>query len=312
MNAPDFFRLAGVTVRVDWRDERLRAKLAAALAHRTTTDTAATLQIEARSGRREWPIVGDNGLLLRDDATGLDVVDSARRIALRVDAAGTRAVFECDDPDQLRVPDLGAPFHLLLQRALAPRGVHLLHAGALALPDRGAVLLAARGGGGKSNTVLASLGSELQLIGEDYVAVDERKPPQVWSLYSTAKLHGPDVGKFPALAHDVTAPAAAGEKALLSLGRRHAARFADGPPLRAILVLKITGQRDTRLVPAPASEALRELVANPLMIVPSARRGLFEFTTRLAARLPICRLELGTDLRQPPQLIRDFLERAPP
>jgi hypothetical protein len=303
----DYFRLADAVVRIDWQDEALRGALGRALVHRSTAAGAAALHLEVTVGRTDWP--ADEGLRFDEGATGLTVVDAARRIAVRVDLTGSQAQFECAGVGDLPVAEQGAPFRLIFQRWLATRRAQMLHAGAVGLPGGGAVLLAAHGGGGKSNTVLACLvGSGLQLLGEDFLAVDGAEHPRVWSLYSTAKLHAADVGGFPGLAADFAVPAAGSEKALLTLGRRHQTRFADGMTLCGILVLQVTGRRDSRLVPTPPADAVKEMLTSLLMVVPSARRGLFEFTTRLAGRLPVHRLELGTDLRQPPRIIQDFLE----
>jgi hypothetical protein len=308
MIIPGYYRLAGATVRIDWPDAELRAVLGGALAHRAGVESAADLSITVRAGRPDWPAVTGAGLSFSEDANGLSVVDAVRRLAVHVTAAGERGEVEFADARHLPLDEQGAPFRLIFQRWLATRRAQVLHAGAVGLAGRGAVLLAARGGGGKSNTVLACLGSPLHLLGEDFLAVDEAEHPRVWSLYNTAKIYPADLARFPALATETAVPGMAGGKTLLVLGARHAAQFADGLPLRAILVLKITGQRASRLVPAGPMEAIREMLASPLMVVPSARRSAFEFIVRLAGRLPVHRLELGTDLRQPPEIIRDFLE----
>jgi hypothetical protein len=307
----DHFRLAEAVVRIDWQDESLRAALGAALAHRAGPPAAAALHLTVNT-RENWPSPGAGGRILADGAVGISVMDPARRVASRLDAVGAVAEFSCRGRAELPAYERAAPFRLILQRWLPSRGRHMLHAWAVGLPGRGAVLLAARSGGGKSNTTLACLGSPLQLLGEDFLAVDEAADPRVWSLYSTAKLHLRDLGRFPALAAD----AADGlddidGKALLQLAPRHTASLADGLPLRAILALKVTNRPESRIVPAPAGEAVKEMLTSLLMALPESRRPLFEFVTRLAHRLPVHRLELGTDVRGIPGVIADFLERTP-
>ena len=307
----DHFRLAEAVVRVDWQDEGLRAVLGAALAHRAGPPAEAALHLTVRT-RYDWPPPGEAGRVLADGTRGFSIMDPGRQVASRLDAAGTVAEFACRGLAALPAYERAAPFRLILQRWLPSVGRHMLHAGAVGLPGRGAVLFAARGGGGKSNTTLACLRSPLQVLGEDFLAVDEGPVPRVWSLYSTAKLHARDLGRFPALAADI------GDgcddidgKALLQLAPRHAAHFTDGLPLRAILVLRVTDRPKSRIVPAPAGEAVKEMLTSLLMALPESRRPLFEVVTRLAQRLPVHRLELGADLPGIPGVIADFLERSP-
>lgn len=245
---------------------------------------------------------------MTDDATGLTVIDAGRGMMHRIEAGGKTAAFVSPAGATLPGAERAAPFRLILQHWLRPRQVHLLHAGAVGLPGRGAVLLAAPGGGGKSNTALACLDSPLQLLGEDFVAVDDAAAPRVWSLYSTAKLLPADLARFPGLAVDTVIPPEANDgKAVLELAHRHAGRLADALPLRAILVLQITGGPASRIVPADASAAVKAMLTSLLMVLPAARRPLFEFTTRLARRVPVYRLELGRDPHQLAETIHSFL-----
>ena len=297
-------------MRVDWGDPAVREALRAALAHRAVHAAPPELVISAtRSSTASDPAVA-TGMFMSDTAEGLQVDEPERGLSHRLDAAGRTAVFTCRDPQQLPVAERAAPFRLILQRWLRPRGVHLLHAGAVGLPNGDAVLLAAPGGGGKSNTVLSCLAhSSLQLLGEDFVAVDETAAPRVWSLYSSAKLPAADLARFPALATEVTAVRDETDgKVALDLSRRYRERMSDGLPLRAILVLKITGNPTNRLVPAPPGEAVKAMLTSLLMVLPSARRPLFEFTTALARKLPAYRLELGGDPGQVAATIEEFLQ----
>ena len=308
----EFYRLAGGLVRVDWEQEELRSILGPALAHRLVPADEARFRIRVRRDLREWPAAGDNTLQVKDDETGLTVLDGLQSVSHRVEAGNTEAEFACATPLRLPGAERATPFRFILQRWLASRQVQILHGGAVGLPGHGAVLLAARGGGGKSNTMLACLNSPLQVLGEDYLAVDDAAHPRVWALYNTAKLHPPDLARFPELAREVDrVPDTVSDKLVLQLAARHGERWADGLPLRAILVLKITGSRASRIVPAKPMEAVKEMLASPLMILPAARRPLFEFINRLAHSLPVHRLELGTEPPQIAAAIHQFVTRPP-
>lgn len=306
----DCYRLAGAVVRVDWADGASRDLLGPALAHRLIAPAEPALVIRARAGEH-FPNAGaPGGLLVGDEADGLSVSEPVRRMSHRLDAGGGVAEFACETPAALPGHERAAPFRLILQAWLQRRGTQLLHAAAVGLPG-GAVLLAAPSGGGKSNTTLACLASPLQLLGEDYVAVDGGAAPSVWSLYGTAKLHPADLARFPHLDAMVSTPDGTDGKMLLQSGGL-AGRWGDGLPLRAILVLRITGGNETRIVPATPPDAVKAMLTSLLMVLPSARRSLFEFTTRLAARVPVYRLELGRDVRQIAAAVSGFLAGRQP
>ena len=302
------FRIAGAVVRVEWNDPELRAGLRPAFAHRATDPVAADLVISA--GRESRPDSGPaSGLIMRDTGGELVVEESEWGLSHRLELATARAVFTCRDPARLPVHERAAPFRLILQSWLRTRGVHLLHAGAVGQPGTGAVLLAAPGGGGKSNTFLSCLASSsLSLLGEDFVAVTDPGSPCVASVYGAAKLHPADLGRFPSLTGDRAGGNDVRDgKILFDLAARHAARFADQLPLRAILVLRITAGSGSRLVPASPAEAVRAMLTSLLMVLPAARRPLFEFTAQLARDVPAYRLELGGDPEQVAAAIEEFL-----
>jgi len=307
-DAGECFRIAGAVIRVEWNDPELRAGLRPALAHRATVPAAADLVISVvrRSGSESGPAAG---LIVHETSGGLVVEEPEWGLSHRLDLVAGRAVFSCLNPARLPVHERAAPFRLILQSWLRTRGVHLLHAGGVGRPGGGAVLLAAPGGGGKSKAFLACLtSSSLKLFGEDFVAITAPAGPCVASLYSAAKLHPADLGRFPALAGEGAAGHDARDgKIIFDLAARYASRFADPLPLRAIFVLQITAGPGSRIVPAAPAEAVRAMLTSLLMVLPAARRPLFEFTAQLARSVPAYRLELGGDPGQVATAIEEFL-----
>jgi len=317
MSGSECFQLGGSIVRIDWADENLQQALGPALRRRLVPAAEPALTIRAGTGRAEWTdwtVPPAGGLVVSHDAAGLRLIDPLRRLAHWIDAAGTRAEFLCEFPEKLPVHERAAPFRLILQRWLETRRVTLLHAGAVGLPDQGAVLLAARSGGGKSNTTLACLAeSNLQVLGEDFVAMGLEGLPRVWSLYNTAKLLPEDLPRYPSLVSDAEPMIdRTDDKAVLQLGTQHAARWADGLPLRGILVLEIAGTTESRIVPAAPAEAVKAMLTSLLMILPDTRRQLFADTTALVRKVPVHRLKAGRDPRQLAQAIQQFLAPARP
>jgi hypothetical protein len=183
----------------------------------------------------------------------------------------------------------------------------LVHSGAVGT-DRGGVLLTGRGGSGKSNTCLACLDAGFLYAGDDYVVSGTNPAPTVHSIYNSAKLHANDVERFPSLAPALAhASTRDDEKSVLFIHRFRRAACARSLPIRAILLPRVTGLRETRLVPVSRAEGLKAMAPSTVFQLAGAGRNEFTAMARVAAQVPSFALELGTDRACIPGVIRDLL-----
>lgn len=242
---------------------------------------------------------GDGRVLAAYDfgAGTLSLFDLARRLG----------VFWARDPSRLPAYEVAAPFRVLLHWIARVTGGHLLH-GAAVGTRQGGVLLAGKGGAGKSTTALACVvGGLLSYVGDDYCLV-RPEPPTVHSLYCTAKVWADSARRLPGLRGAVAPELSRGaEKAILVLDPRQGTRLLAGCPLRAVLLPRVTHDRPTRLRPARPREALQALVPSTMSQLAGADAGSVALMTQLAERLPCYHLELGPDLAGIPPVIADLL-----
>jgi hypothetical protein len=211
-------------------------------------------------------------------------------------------------PSAEQVPywEASAPFGVLFSRWLAGRDCHYVHAAGVGTAA-GGVLLAGKGGSGKSTTTLACLGSDLGLIGDDYCLLADGATPHAHSLYCVAKLIGEeDLQRLPRLAAWVSNQRrAAGDKLLIPLDRCAGGQLLRGFPVKAVLVPRITGGTQTRARPISAGEALLALAPTSLLQFAGSRTGTLGAMARLVKRVPAFVLELGSDVaRIPPAILR--------
>jgi hypothetical protein len=184
-----------------------------------------------------------------------------------------------------------------------------IHAGAVGR-EHGGVLIAGRGGAGKSTTALACLDAGLAYAGDDYVLVDVDRP-HAYSLYGTAKLRPENLHRFPHLATLVSNPEVLHEqKALLYLYRHRPEQLVRGFPLRAIVLPRITGERDSGLTRATPRDAVVAIAPTTMFQLPGDSEELFAKVKRLAAALPVYWLDAGTDLAGIPAVIDELLAGA--
>lgn len=184
----------------------------------------------------------------------------------------------------------------------------MVHAGAPGL-ESGGVLLAGKGGSGKSTSTMACLDSTLQYAGDDFILIETQKP-FVHSLYNVAKLEEHNLVNFPHLRPHVhnweSVPV---DKAQLFLSQFMPSKVIHGFPLKAILLPKFTGQSNTTYRPASKAEAMKALVPSSVWLLRSDTYQV-EKISRLVRQLPCFWLETGTDLAQIPTKIIEILAAA--
>jgi hypothetical protein len=189
------------------------------------------------------------------------------------------------------VAERAAPLLRPLRWWLAARGVEVVHAAAVAAEGR-ALLIAGRGGAGKSTLAVAALAAGFELLGEDYVAVDCAAGPRVHALFAAAKLDAGSLARLPELDLPPVAPGEPGGKVLVDLGERFASRLPATRPLAAIVLPRLSGgDRAPRRVSSAA--ALRALAPSTLFQLPGADARAFAALAALARALPAFELEIG-------------------
>ncbi len=226
-------------------------------------------------------------------------------------AVGYVAAF---DHTILPMYERAASLRPILFAALAAFHVQYVHAAAVGLAG-GGVLLAGKSHAGKSTTSLACLDSDLFFAGDDYCAVrvpsQPADTPHVYSLYSTAKGDAHTVAHLPFLERAIHLWDVGGsEKAIWFLHEQMPQKLIREFPLRAILIPRITGARETRVSHASSQAALLALAPSTISQLPNADARVFQRIAAIAKSVPAFHLELGTDMKQIPNAIRAVLETA--
>lgn len=222
-----------------------------------------------------------------------------------LDVDRSTAWFWCADASQLPYWEAAAPLRQILHWWLSPRGSQLLH-GAAVGTAAGGVLLAGRGGSGKSTCALSSLASELLYAGDDYVAVRDGPDPRVFSLYGSGKLVPGHAQLLPHLPPP-SFQESPDEKAVFFVHERFHARTCEGFPLRAVLIPKIiTGSVRPRMAAVDPASALRALAPTTLMQLHPTFPDALARMAALLQRLPTYLFEVG-EIGRAPEAIEGFL-----
>lgn len=180
--------------------------------------------------------------------------------------------------------DRAAPLRTALHFALASPHRQLVHGASIGADGRG-VLLAGPGGSGKSTTTLACLEAGLQVVGDDYAAVELVDGRALaWNLYASIKVGERDAG-----------PGGRDDRKTLILGADLPGLPTEFVDLAAVLLPRVVGGPTSSLTGTGPADALRALAPSTLLQAPYEERPSLGLLADLARLLPAHQLHLGAD-----------------
>lgn len=206
--------------------------------------------------------------------------------------------FHCvRDFDRLPQYERGAPLRDVLSWILLDHGAQLVHAAAVGEAS-GGVILAGRGGSGKSTTAAGCFGGRLKVLADDYCLL--RKHEGNWSvnaIFDTYKLYPSDAEKIALLNRCESSYSAAAGKRLFYIKRDMLEYTCSGFPLRAIVLLKRAqpAAAHSHYCAASGASAIRALAPSTLFQLPCSQAKSFELMSSAAKAVPAFELVLGSD-----------------
>ena len=316
-------RIAGRTVRFQVVGERLFERMTAAFAHLDAPDTEApalTVRMWDSSSTGvpppapPWPndAYRERGEVRHD--YGFRAAFNMMSGVLSV-LDGEDATLWIRDLDALPLWETAAPLRALMGWWVPTVGGQMAH-GAAVGTELGGVLLAARGGSGKSTTALSCLDAGMLYAGDDYVVVTDEAQPSVYSLYASAKLVPENLKeRLPHLAElaqasGIEAPGqTAFSKVVLMLQEHYASQMVETMPLRAIVVPHIAEDGRTALSRLSARDVLQALAPTTVFQLPGANAASIELLSDIVTRVPGYALAVGTTLSTNVEALADLIAR---
>jgi hypothetical protein len=307
-------QIAGQSVRVRFAGEAVAAKLGRALEHLPGPPKGApdSLTVCAWDSASSGVALPPSPLLPRPGGPPvrplyhsgrLRFVFHAYESALSfLDAERGVGLYCGADVSRLPGYETASPFRAILNWWASRQGLTLVHAAAVGTPE-GGVLLAGPGGSGKSTTALLCLRAGLRYAGDDYVLL-ESEPHKVHALYGSAKIDRGIAAKHPQLVEGLDTSVSWDGKAIVFPADVSREAISSGFPIRAILLPRVTGQLDTSLAPAGAAQTLLAMAPNSILQLPGHGAPALGSLSSLARDIPSFNLELGSDLRQVPEVVR--------
>lgn len=314
--------IAGVPIRLRFAGGELLEAVYPSFSHLSAPNGAAVAEIAVFEGARsgvEAPAVPDVEVAGASEAAnpivrcqGHDVTILAEPKTGLMTAGrgdGSRTLLYVPDPAEIPAPDWVGRFRGPLMLALMPRGLRLLHAGAVGLGGRGA-LVSGRSGSGKTTLCIACALAGMEICADDYVVLGEEDPPIVHALQSTA-----GVSEESARMLGLGRGGSTGFEAVL--GELPKARFdlvevagelAPRIEAAALIVPLRSGRVEPELRRVSAARGLQSLAPSTVFQQPPRDDGLLAAMARLISRLDCFELELSRDTEANAAAVREVVD----
>ncbi len=314
-----FYAIAGYTLQLSFAGDALLRLLTPSLDHLRTTPTPNpdlrvclwdTVSTGVELPDRPWAW---DTHIARSDVTSLTsarfqtAYNLPHRLLNMLDQEQNLAFYCTYDAAQIPFHFSGSPLLDILHWWMRSHQHQYVHAGAIGLPNKG-VLLVGAGGSGKSTTALSSLKSDLVYVSDDYCLITSTPEPYAYNLYNSAKLNSTNLHRFPdlwpAISNKTTLEV---EKAVIFLQEHYREKLSPGFPIRAVMMPRITGATETRIIPASRMEGLKAMMVSTLMQLADANDLDVKAMSSFVRQVPCYTLEAGTDLDRLIGSLCDFL-----
>lgn len=203
----------------------------------------------------------------------------------------------------------GSPLQVLLNWWFASRGLQLTHAAAIA-KGNSAIILAGRGGSGKSTTTLSCLEQGWNYLSEDYCLLGNVEHPKVYSVYNSTKLEPNTLKQFPAYKKFIKNPErdTSSEKALLFYQDIFTSQMSIEANVKAIVALTVSNSEKPVIVELDKETALSKLLTSSVIQLPACGKEAHDILKTIVKAIPCYSLQLSTDFKKNVKILENLLD----
>ncbi len=291
-------------LRLEFAGQALQPVLADAFAHlrmNEVADSPFTIRIWDCTEQRlplprlDWNTLHAHGYRgFSDGVYGFHYFESIGALSF-VNLAEKRAYYVVRDAMALPWWVRGSPLQVILGIWLRSQGTQLTHVAAVG-DDKHCVLLAGKGGSGKTTTALSCVLDGLNYLGEDYCLLTPGESPLVHSIYQTAKWTPQTRRFYPRFEHFVTNPeSGVEEKSLLFYQQMFPERIRTALPAKAVISLSVGSADMPRIRATALSTSLKNLSLSTVRQLPFFDTTTLNLLRSFATGLQHYEIQLGFD-----------------
>lgn len=238
-------------------------------------------------------------------------VDSDFPFMCYYDPIKKEAYYWYKNADAIPYYEKGAPMHTLFDWWVETEGMLLTHAGAVG-NKKGGVLIVGKGGQGKSTAAISSLwGDDLYYIADDYLILQNKPQPIVYSLYNTGKLNYDHLmEKLPHLIPFLENPKTAkDEKGLFFFHKSHPEKMISTLKLSSAVLPLVHFEKETITQPEKPMRLLIGLASSTIYQSSRGNKEKLNILTSTLSQLPCYTLSAGEDLSDIPKQLKKLIEQ---
>lgn len=258
-----------------------------------------------------WQRIDTQGFILDIDSTRFTAHYDAMTMTFRLlDRERRIGIHWVREFDKLPYWERSFPLRTMFHWIFRDTPLQPVHAACVG-NERAAVLLAAKGGSGKSTTALTCLFDGMQYVGDDFVLVDSNTC-EVHSMYNVVKLKPEDVELYPEFRHLLNPVSSDQEKTQIFLSDYLPDQLERTTEIQYILVPRIDSSSDnTTVSEISREEVISALATSTFYLLKGDNTGTYRKISNLVDRVPCYYLNLGRNRQVVSREIQNILEHGP-
>lgn len=210
-----------------------------------------------------------------------------------IDTMENEAYYFVACPEQLPDYEICTPMRMLFNWFSTIQGSLMVHAAAVGVEGRGALIIG-KSGAGKSTTGLQCLLHGMEYLGDDYVVVEGAHPPKAHHLYRGCKVMDDALERLPRLKPYVMARNQEAKKNVVMLDE-NIGRLAHSLDIAAIVRPRVCQAPATTFSRLSPVSAVTEFAGSTILQMPGTGGFMLRELSHLCSSVPVYDMFLGRD-----------------
>lgn len=228
-----------------------------------------------------------------------------------VDFNNHNAYYCIDSVDKMPDYEKAAPLRMFFHWFCNQNNMSLIHGAVIGIDGVG-YLLAGKGGVGKSTLSILSYLNNFQLLGDDYIIIENRETPIAFSLYNSIKINQDIIYRYPYLHHYIVNPNPDKEnKGFLFANDVSSLRMTPSIVLNGIILLTITSNDIPVFSKVPKIKALSIIGASTVYQMPGINRDFLTYIRNLVDNLQVYEYKLSASIEKNLVMLNEYTDINP-
>ena len=222
-----------------------------------------------------------------------------------VDCEAREAFYHVEDSGRLPDYEVCTPLRMIFNWICTTLGLLFVHAAAIGNCGRGA-LIVGQSGAGKSTTALTCFTRGLEMVGDDYVALENGDEIVAHTIFGACKLTSHGLDRLPQLRPSQIETNRTGDKHVV-IPSDDVGTFATSLRIIAIVRPTVVHAERSTFEKSSRISMLTEFAGSTILQMPGTGKAMLNSLSATCRRLPAYRLKLSDDADEIARSIGDFL-----